>query len=114
MRNIRRNTAGSRGRRKTEKMIWEMRRRRKSGKTDNRYKVLAAAVPGLVMAISAISLSVPLPALGAEPGWSQREDGWHYYLEDGSPAVGWVEVLGKSYYIPQNGGMLKDTVTPDG
>jgi len=111
MRNIRRNTAGSRGRRKTEKMIWEMRRIRKSGKTDNKYKVLAAAVPGLVMAIS---LSAPLPALGAEPGWSQQEDGWHYYLEDGSPAVGWVEIEGKSYYLPQNGGMLKDTVTPDG
>ena len=88
-----------------------MRRIRKSGKTDNKYKVLAAAVPGLVMAIS---LSAPLPALGAEPGWSQQEDGWHYYLEDGSPAVGWVEIEGKSYYLPQNGGMLKDTVTPDG
>lgn len=79
-------------------------------KTDNRFKRLTAAVPGLAMAIV---LAVSFPALGAEPGWSQQEDGWHYYLEDGSPAVGWVEVEGKFYYFPQSGGMLKDTITPD-
>ena len=117
MRNIKKNTAGSRGRRRrrrTGKMIWEMRERKKPGKTGDRGKVLTAVVPGLAMAISAILFAVPFSALGAEPGWSQQEDGWHYYLEDGSPAVGWVEVEGKSYYLPQNGGMLKDTVTPDG
>lgn len=91
------------------KMIREKRGVKKSMKTKDRRKVLTAAVPGLVMA-----LAVPFPALGAEPGWSQQEDGWHYYLEDGSPAIGWVEVEGKSYYIPQVGGMLRDTVTPDG
>lgn len=80
-------------------------------KRDDRFMGLTVAVPGIVMAIS---LGVSLPALGAEPGWSRQEDGWHYYLEDGSAAVGWVEVEGKSYYIPQEGGMLSDTVTPDG
>ncbi len=77
----------------------------------DRCKVLTAAVPGFVMAIS---LAASIQVFGAEPGWSQQEDGWHYYLEDGSLAAGWVELDGKSYYFPQNGGMLKDTVTPDG
>lgn len=82
-------------------------------KTKDRVKVLTAAVPSLGL-VMAISLAVPFAALGADPGWLQQEDGWHYYLEDGSPAVGWVEVEGKSYYIPQEGGMLKDAITPDG
>ena len=90
-------------------MIREKKRMKKSMKINDRFKGLTAAVSGLAMA-----LAVSLPALGAEPGWSQQEDGWHYYLEDGSPAVGWVEVEGKFYYFPQSGGMLKDTITPDG
>ena len=90
-------------------MIREKKRMKKSMEINDRFKGLRAAVSGLAMA-----LAVSLPALGAEPGWSQQEDGWHYYLEDGSPAVGWVEVEGKSYYFPQSGGMLKDTITPDG
>lgn len=83
-------------------------------------KILRAAVPGPALAAAlavpglVVALAAPFPALGAEPGWSKQEDGWHYYFEDGSPATGWVEVEGKSYYIPANGGMLKDTITPDG
>lgn len=65
-------------------------------------------------AAMAVSLAVCVPSFGAEPGWVMEEDGWHYYLEDGSPAAGWVEKEGKSYYLPAGGSMLKDTVTPDG
>ena len=31
-----------------------------------------------------------VPVLAAEPGWAKQEDGWYFYMEDGSPAGdGW-------------------------
>lgn len=68
----------------------------------------------MALAVTVISLAASFPSLGEEPGWALKEDGWHYYLEDGSPAVGWVEKEGKSYFQSPDGSILKDTVTPDG
>ena len=68
----------------------------------------------MALAVAVISLTASFPSLGEEPGWALKEDGWHYYLEDGSAAVGWVEREGRSYFQTPEGGILRDTVTPDG
>lgn len=55
-----------------------------------------------------------IQVLAAGPGWVKQENGWYYYLEDGSPARGWVESGGKSYYILEGGRMFTGGLTPDG
>lgn len=75
-------------------------------KRRHRYLGFAAA--------AVMSMWVSLASPGAEPGWNQQEDGWYYYLEDGSPAAGWVEDEGKSYYLLDGGKALTDGMTPDG
>ncbi len=68
----------------------------------------------------AVTLTVTLgtgaafPSMAGELSWRQQEDGWYYCLEDGSPAAGWVEDKGKSYYILEGGKALTDGMTPDG
>ena len=55
-----------------------------------------------------------IQVLAAEPGWVRQEDGWYYYMEDGSPGRGWVENGGKSYYILEGGKLFCGGLTPDG
>ncbi len=48
-------------------------------------------------------------------GWYQDDDGWRYRQIDGTFVTNsWVKADGESYYMNENGIMLKDTVTPDG
>ena len=55
-----------------------------------------------------------VPVLAAEPGWAKQEDGWYFYMEDGSPGRGWVESGGASYYLLEGGKMFAGGLTPDG
>jgi len=74
-----------------------------------RRKSIAAAVLAGVL----LTLGVPgQTALAAE--WVQREDGWYYYRQDGSPGSGWVEDKGRYYYLAEEGRCLTDCITPDG
>lgn len=79
-------------------------------KRKQRYRafVLSAAL-GVMFA-----LLPSVKALAAEPGWVRQENGWYYYLEDGTPAKGWVDSNGSSYYILEGGKMFADGLTPDG
>ncbi len=67
-----------------------------------------------VMAAALISLSAAGMSLAGEPGWSKEEDGWYYYLEDGSPAVGWLQKDGIYYFLSETGRCLTDAMAPDG
>ena len=67
-----------------------------------------------VILTAALSAGAAFPSMAGELSWSRRDDGWHCYLEDGSPALGWVEYQGKSYYLVEGGLALTDRLTSDG
>lgn len=55
----------------------------------------------LILTISCLFLSA-FPSLAGE--WLQTEDDqWQYIQDDGKPAVGWLELDGKRYYLDENG-----------
>lgn len=68
----------------------------------------------MIGAVSLFSVSFAHPVFCAQPFWLQQEDGWYYYLEDGTAGTGWIEDKGSSYYLLENGRCLLDTITPDG
>ncbi len=74
------------------------------------------AVMALAAALTAAALGAgfAFPSMAGEISWRQQEDGWHCYLEDNSPARGWIEYQGKSYYVLEGGLVLTDQITPDG
>lgn len=55
-----------------------------------------------------------LHARAAESGWVRQQDGWYYYLEDGSAGRGWVKSNEKSYYVEEGGKLFTGGLTPDG
>ena len=57
--------------------------------------------PTLFLTISCLLLGA-FPALAGE--WQKtEEDQWQYIQDDGEPAVGWLELEGKRYYLDENG-----------
>lgn len=55
----------------------------------------------LFLTISCLLLGA-FPALAGE--WQKtEEDQWQYIQDDGEPAVGWLELEGKRYYLDENG-----------
>lgn len=61
-----------------------------------------------------LSLAFARTSLAGEPGWVQENDGWHYYLWDGTEKTGWLELGGLYYFLSDNGVCLTDAMTPDG
>ena len=74
------------------------------------WKKKAIVLAGISIGFSFLS---SLPAHAASP-WVFQEDGWHYYMENGQPGIGWVESNGFSYYLLPDGKSITDTITPDG
>ena len=51
----------------------------------------------MVLTITCLFLSA-LPVMAGE--WQQTEDEqWQYIQDDGTPAIGWLELDGKRYYL---------------
>ena len=74
------------------------------------WKKKAIVLAGISIGFSFLS---SLPAHAASP-WVFQEDGWHYYMENGQPGIGWVESNGFFYYLLPDGKSITDTITPDG
>jgi len=68
----------------------------------------------MMAAAAFLSLAAAGTAFGGEPGWAKEEDGWYYYLADGSLATGWIPVDKAYYFLTDTGLCLTDTMTPDG
>lgn len=69
-------------------------------------KIRAIVISGVLV------LLMVMPAYAAE--WKQESDTWRYQNNDGSYAIGWNWINGKSYYFDPSGNMLSSTTTPDG
>lgn len=69
-------------------------------------KIRAIVISGVLV------LLMVMPAYAAE--WKQESDTWRYQNDDGSYAIGWNWINGKSYYFDSSGNMLSSTTTPDG
>ena len=55
----------------------------------------------LIFTITSLLLGV-FPSLAGE--WQKTEDDqWQYIQDNGEPAVGWLELDGKRYYLDENG-----------
>lgn len=59
-----------------------------------------------------LAVLMVMPAYAAE--WKQESDTWRYQNDDGTYAIGWNWINGKSYYFDSSGNMLSSTTTPDG
>ncbi len=73
-----------------------------------RKRTAAAVIAGVLLALGLPEQAV----LAAE--WVQRDDGWYYYRQDGSPGSGWIQDKGCYYYLADQGRCLADCLTPDG
>ncbi|MCI8577765.1 MAG: hypothetical protein HFG64_09675 [Lachnospiraceae bacterium] len=66
----------------------------------------------LVLTITCLFLSA-LPVMAGE--WQQTEDEqWQYIQDDGTPAIGWLELDGKRYYLDEMGNRKSDYWLKDG
>ncbi len=66
----------------------------------------------MVLTITCLFLSA-LPVMAGE--WQQTEDEqWQYIQDDGTPAIGWLELDGKRYYLDEMGNRKSDYWLKDG
>ena len=82
---------------------------KKSGERRNKKVGIGTAAFAVLL-----TLAFAGTAFGGEPGWSNEADGWYYYLPDGTPGTGWVQVDGVYYCLSDTGKCFLDIMTPDG
>lgn len=66
----------------------------------------------LVLSITCLLLTI-FPSFAGE--WKKtEEDQWQYIQDNGAPAVGWLELDGKRYYMDENGNRKSEYWQKDG